>query len=225
MAYINGNYTCFTPALSLGQVDAKLQTKAAPLLIEGETVIQPDAGFDALSEVTVSGVYYSEKGLLYTKKMRLKTHPTIIGENLPNLEELIIDSFMHDADYLEGFSGATNVHTITFVNSNCVLENAFAPFDSAETIIFESVGEYFAINIWGDLMGAFTHVKTFEVFEGWEHDLVLLSAYDLEAESIINIINNLATVDYRTLWLGSHNIEKVDPEIINNAVNKGWDVM
>ena len=227
MAYINGNYTCFTPNLSITveQVDGTLQTKRAPLLIEGETIIQPDEGFDALSEVIVDGVYYTERGLPYTRKLRLKTSPMAFGDELPNLEELIIDEFIAPGEKLNGFANCTNVREITFVNTNCHLEDYFVPFETAEKIKFESVSEDFNVVIWGDLAGTFDRVKIFEVFEGWIYDIVLVCACDLEAESIINIINNLAVVEYQTLWLGEANIGKVSPDIINIAVNKGWDVM
>ena len=45
---------------------------------------------------------------------------------------------------------------------------------------------------------------------------------NLTVESLMNVINNLATVSGKTLQLGSHHLNKLTPEQIAVATAKGW---
>jgi hypothetical protein len=225
MAFLNGKAVAFSPVINIEHTEAKLQKKIAPLLIEGETVIKPAEGFDGISEMEISGVYYSGSGLPYTKKTKFKLNPEVFGEAMSHLVEAVICKWQGSGGFLKGLTLTHTVHTITFVEANCNILDYFGPFDSAANIIFESVSDGFAMDIWGEAGAQFGNVRRFEVFDGWCYDTSLYNAVDLEAEAIIELINNLATVEGKILWLGDGNIEKVSQDVINIAINKGWDVM
>jgi hypothetical protein len=230
MAYINGNYTCFTPELSLEvkQTDAKLISKKLPDLIEGLKAFLPPSGFDGFSSVKVEGVYYSEKGIPYTKETRFKNSPTIWGDYLPDLEAIIFDNCPLGKYNIVGLTNSNFVASIVFEeNCNVILDSTtlFYPFETCSSIEFKGLNDDSDIEMcmWGVLSQSLSNLTKFSVFSGWNYDTVLCNS-DLSAYYITRLINNLAEVEGKSLFLGSSNIEKVSEETINIAINKGWDV-
>lgn len=229
MAYINGNYTCFTPEISLNvnQVTAKTLEKTLPNLIEGYGIYSPPSGYDGFSEVKVHGVYYSEIGIPYTRKTRFKNTPEIWGENLPFLQEISFDEGAQGKYAVNGLSRTFGVVYITFEENCTVLfdkTSAFEPFNSVVTLRIKGLNADSDFDMWSGAMSmGLTNLQAFEVYEGWDYDTVLYNS-DLDPWYITWLINDLAVVEGKSLFLGSGNIEKVSEDVINIAINKGWDV-
>ena len=74
----------------------------------------------------------------------------------------------------------------------------------------------------------FTNINTLTDLGGFKNLSISIAAYffdkcpNLTVESLMNVINNLATVSGRSLKFGTTNLNKLTPEQIAVATSKGW---
>ena len=74
----------------------------------------------------------------------------------------------------------------------------------------------------------FSNIDTLADLGGFKNLSISITSYfldrcpNLTVESLMNVINNLATVSGQTLKFGSTNLNKLTAEQIAVATNKGW---